>query len=319
MRKDALQYNRPEIHRISCYHSGHFQNLKVYNSDRTANLNSDYTISENNTESIKSIMKVGTRLAYIGLELEVVSDLESIDPERTVLTNVLKMVFEKSGFDKDFFKTETDCTVSAENITQTFTRSWMRNNYKCWKAMYECFKELKITTNSERCGMHVNLDLMNFGSIESDQIENVRKLGYLINKHYDLMKIAFNRTGSTRWCPRMNATKDYWKNTSLYDFPISHDECCINMGHIHQKRVEIRLVGGQKDFGCFRNTMETVFHLIDRVKKLSWNDLDDLSKVFSGCNDKVYDRLSTNCLRAGTIDNVTLEKIRPTVNPYKGL
>ena len=319
MRRNATDYNRPEIHHISGYHYGSFQNLKVYNSDRTANLNPDYTISENNTESIKSIMKVGTRLAYIGLELEVVSALENIDPDRTVLTNVLKMVFEKSGFDKDFFKTEKDGTVSAENITQTFTRSWLRNNYKCFKAMYECFNELKITTNSSRCGMHVNLDLMNFGSKESDQIENVRKLGYLINKHYDLMKIAFNRTGTTLWCPRMNYTKDYWKNTPISGFPIGHDECCFNMGHINQKRVEIRLVAGQKDFACFRNTMETVFHLIDIVKKLSWNDLDDLVKVFSGCNDKVFDRLNTNCRRAEVIDSETLEKIRPTVKPYKGL
>lgn len=319
MRKDATNYTNPTIHKISGYHWGSFESLKVYNSDRIILLNDDYTVSNLNPKSIESICKIGSRLAMIGLELEVVSALENVDSDRTVLTNVLKMVFEKSGFDKDFFKTETDCTVSAENITQTFTKSWMRNNYKCWKAMYECFSQLQITTNSERCGMHVNLDLMNFGSNKDDQIENVRKLGYMINKHYDLFKIAFNRNGSTHWCPRMNHTMEYWKETSINHFPISHDECCINMGHIHQNRIEIRLVGGQKDFACFRNTMETVFHIIDRVKKLSWNDLDDLTKIFKGCNEKVYDRLKTNCLRANVIDSETLEKIRPTVKPYKGL
>ena len=177
MRKEATTYTTPDIKKISGYHCGHFESLKAFNSDRVINLDPDYAVSANNPESISKITNIGSHLALIGLEIECISPLADIDSDITVLTNVLKLVFEKSGFPKDFIKTEKDCTVSAENITQTFTKAWLRNNYKCFKAMYECFKELQITTNHPSVGMHVNLDLQNFGSTESEQIENVRKLG----------------------------------------------------------------------------------------------------------------------------------------------
>lgn len=261
MRKEAKKYVAPEIARIEHYHGGNFASLKVFNSDRVINLNDDYTVSDNNTASTLKLVKVGQHMNVFGIELETVSPIG--DVSRDVLANVLLMVFDKAGFPEDLFKVERDGTVSAECITQTFTKAWMRNNYRCFKAMYEAFGKLQITTNNEACGMHVNIDLTNFGGTEEEQIENVRKLGYLINKHYDFFRIAFNRLGTTHWCPRMTATKEYWKETAIHRFPIDHDGCDINMGHVHQGRVEIRLVGGQKNFPCFRNTMETVFHIKD--------------------------------------------------------
>lgn len=316
MRKESLSYERPEIERMESYHGGSFEQLTLYNSDRKVALNPDYTVSSNNTASTLKIMKAGTHGNAFGLELETVGD-NVFRAGSTVYTNLVKLIFDKAGFDGDFFKYESDCTVHVECITQTFTKAWLRNNYKCFKAMYEMFETFGITTNDERCGMHVNIDLANFGSTYEAQIENVRKLGYIINKHYSLFKVAFNRTGTTRWCPQMNTSKEYWKTNAIIYFPTDHSSCCINLGHVRQSRIEIRLVGGQKNFPCFRNTMETVFHLINAVKKLSWNDCDDLVKIFSGCNNYVFDRLSTNCYQAGTINNADLEKIRPTVEQVR--
>lgn len=312
MRRNAMDYQAPQIDRMSGYHCGGFERLVVFNSDRKINLNSDYTVSDDNTESTKKIAKVGSHMKAIGLEVETVSPMFRAIGQ-TVYTNILKLAISKAGFDDDFFKVESDCTVDGECITQTFTKSWLRNNYKCFKALYQLFEELNITTNNERCGMHVNLDLSWFGTDFDTQIENVRKLGYLINKHYQLFRFAFYRQGTTEWCPRMSTSVDYWKNTPLESFPVSHSSCCVNVAHVRQGRLEIRLVAGQKNYPCFRNTMETVLHIITRVCKLSWNDLDDLSKVFKGCNRHVFDRLSTNCFDTGVIDSATIEKIRPTV------
>ena len=312
MRKNATNYERPEITQMSMYHGGGYRQLSVYNSDRKIKLNSDYTVSEDNTASTKKLVKVGSHMKVFGLELETVSSGNLISCGTTVYTNVLELIFNKAGFDDDFFKIERDGTVDGECITQTFTKAWLRNNYKVFKAMYELFENLGITTDSTRCGMHVNLDLANLGSDKETQILNARKLGYVINKHYNFFKVAFNRNGTTTWCPRMRYTMDYWKNTQLEYFPISHDECCVNMGHIRQNRIEIRLVGGQKNYACFRNTMEVVFKLIDSVNKLSWSDLDDLTKVFKGCNSHVFNRISENCLRANVISSEDVEKIRAT-------
>lgn len=316
--KKARNYTNPELANMSEYHCGEYKRLKCFNSDRPVYMTDRYTVSEENTASTLRIVKVGQRMSQIGLEVETASPLNPIgsrDPiKRKLIANVLDLAIMKAGFPDDFFKIEADCTVSAECITQTFTKGWLRNNYKCFKALYECFEGLTITTNNEACGMHVNLDLANFGKDFDTQVKNVRKLGYLINKNYDFFKVALYRQGSTRWCPRMNGTKEYWKNTDLYSFPIDHSSCCVNMGHIRQNRVEIRLVGGQKNYACFRNTMETVFQMIDAVKRLSWDDLDDLTKVFKGCNYHVFDRINSNCLRQGVISQADVDAIRATAN-----
>lgn len=315
-RKDARDYTRPEVERMSGYHGGDFESLTFYNSDRKIKLNSNYTVSEANPEGIKKLFKAGSHVKAFGLEVETVG--EPIQFGTTFYTNILDLIFTKAGFDGDFFKIESDATVNGECITQTFSRAWLRNNYKCFKAMYELFDIFKITTDDSRCGMHVNVDLSNFGIDFDTQTENARKLGYVINKHYNLFKIAFNRTGSTNWCGRMSTTKEFWKETPLDSFSSSHGNC-YNMSHIRANRIEIRLVGGQKNYPCFRNTMETVFHIIDRVCKLSWNDLDNVQKLFKGCNAHVFSRLSENCANAGVISAEDVNAIRETVKEERWL
>lgn len=73
-------------------------------------------------------------------------------------------------------------------------------------------------------------------------------------------------------------------------------------------------MGGQPSYAAFRNTMESIFHLVDAVKRIPWADCGDLVKIFSGCNQYVYDRL-TRCGHAGTITAAQLDAIRATVKP----
>lgn len=309
MRREATTENNVIIPTLAGYHGGRFNNLNFYNSDRVIKLNPNYTVSSENSFSTLKIAKAGSSVSGYGIELETVCSSTS---NRTVLTNMLTMVFDKL-FPADLFKIEADCTVDAECVSQVMSKAFIRNNYKNFKSMFDnYFPAFGITTNDSRCGMHVNLSLSLFGNDEVKQIECARKLGYLINKHYDFFKVAVNREGSTRWCPRMRYEKEYWKNTDIYCFPISHSECCVNMGHLTQGRLELRLVGGQKNYACFRNTMEVVFQMIEAVKKLSWNDLDNLEKVFKGCNQHCYDRL-TKCRTVGVLPQATLDKITATI------
>ena len=317
-RQGITNYESPTIKHISGYHHSTFKLLCFYNSDRKIKVNPvDFTVSEDNSKSALTIVKAGQRFKGFGLELENVS--ESLTRAgMDVYVNLLYLIFAKAGFDEDFFRTEEDCTVDAECVTQIFSKTWLRNHYKCFKAMYELFNEFHISTSSSRCGMHVNFDLANLGESHEKQIENARKLGYVINKHYALMRVAFARGRETSYCRQMSTDMDFWKNTSLDRFYNDHG-CSYNLGHIRQNRVEIRLVGGQRNYVCFRNTMETVFHIIDRVCKLSWTDLDDVTKLFKGCNHHVFNRLSDDCLRNGVITSEDVETIRATVKDERFL
>jgi hypothetical protein len=61
--------------------------------------------------------------------------------------------------------------------------------------------------------------------------------------------------------------------------------------------------------------MESVFWLVKRVRSISWKDCDDLVKIFSGCNQYVFDRISTYCEQYDTITTEQVEAIRATVKP----
>ena len=110
MRKDATNYTRPDVTTMGSYHGRNFKNLVVFNSDRKINLDNNYTVSANNTESTKKLVKVGSHMKVFGIELETVG--EPIRLGQTVYTNLVELIFSKAGFDDDFFKIESDCTVN---------------------------------------------------------------------------------------------------------------------------------------------------------------------------------------------------------------
>lgn len=85
----------------------------------------------------------------------------------------------------------------------------------------------------------------------------------------------------------------------------------MNLSHFRAGRIEIRLVGGQRDYYGFRNTMETVFFLCEKMNRLSWDQLDSFADIFRGCNQYVYKRLSTECI--AFLDSDVLAEIRENV------
>lgn len=247
-----------------------------------------------------------------GLEVEtnfVLSTYRNAQAQN-ILSNIMQTaVFPL--FPEHLFKQQQDCTITGtECITQVMTKEFIRNHYKDFKTMWnEAFPMFGIST-ATGVGMHVNISVGLFGTTLKAQEENVRKLYYIINRHYDLFKVAFNRTGSTEWCGRMDYS--HAKTMNVHAMSSSHSNC-FNGSHFDEGRIEIRLVGGQKNYACFRNTMEVVFHLVGRVKELKWSNLDDVTAIFKGCNQYVFNRLKTNCFTAGTIEQAQLDAIRETV------
>ena len=231
-----------------------------------------------------------------------------------VYSNLLQKVVFKL-FPDDLFKCEHDCSLggltNAECISQLMTKEFIRNHYKDFKTMWdEYFPAFMITTQNQTCGMHVNVSNGCFGTNDKMIEESVRKFFFFVNYNYDFCKVLFNRTNSTMYCARRSSDMNVAKNEDIFR-DTSHGNC-LNYSHYRQGRIEIRLVGGQKNFACFRNTMESVFFLVENMRNLKWDDLTDLSKVFAGCNSYVFDRL-TRCHNEGKISSANIEAIRETV------
>lgn len=130
--------------------------------------------------------------------------------------------------------------------------------------------------------------------------------GYGI-EYYNVIARAMKRDlRRTRYCSA-EAPERAWQLSDSY-MPGSHG-VAMNYSHWHEGRIEIRIPGGQSGYAAFRNTMEVAFFLVDRCKKISRADCDDIVKVFKGCNWNVCDRLS-DVLREGHITAEQLEAIK---------
>jgi hypothetical protein len=301
MRQDCREERNVQIERVHSYHGGDYRQNLVFASDRPEKATFDY-----------HLMKDNSLPAMIGIELE--TECWGIT-NRTVYANVLKIAFQH--FHKDLWKIESDSTLSggecgAECITQPMTKAYIRNHYRDFKAMFEMFEMFGIdNARTGNCGQHAHISLTCFGRTKATQDEAIRKLFYIVNKHYDLIcALLFRRADRTHWCGRMDYTQAW--TMDLRNMPSSHGNGC-NYSHYDNGNIELRIPGGQKNYPCFRNTMESIFHLIEASKTLSRKDCDDVVKIFSGCNQHVYDRLSSYCRERNTITVDQLQAIRRTV------
>ena len=316
MRKSAkTQETRGNIARVQSYHQGGswideeaytfagFESNKCFTSDRFIPLTAEHKRAD------------GKPFKGIGIEVENVC--ESIT-DNTVLANVWKHIIMRE-FPDDLWKMQSDSSLEGESsvecITQIMTKEFIRNQYPAFKKMFDSyFPAFGITAADDSCGMHVNISNAWFGGTDAIVEESVRKLLYFINHHFDFCCDLFKRgRGNTYYCSRMTAytRKESAQGADLHNFVSSHG-VCLNLGHFDAGRVEIRLVGGQSKFAAFRNTMETVFFLIPALKSLSWAQLDDLGRVFQGCNQYVLSRLM-DCTRAGSLTAEDYNRIQATV------
>lgn len=311
MQKKNKTRKTAAITTVQGYHGGNFsgeayafqgfQSNKYFTSDRYIPMSAQYARVD------------GKPLKGYGLEIE--TECQGIT-NTTVLAEVLnKVVF--SHFPADLFKLQRDGSLegdsSAECITQIMTKEFIRNNYANFKLMYDTYFRSFGISCGDNCGMHVNISRGAFGRTDEAQAQAVRKLYYIVNRHYDFCCALFARNRrNTCYCGKMRADLDYVKSMPMQQ-SCSHG-FSFNLGHWDSGRIELRLVGGQLTYGSFRNTMESVFFLVDRVKDLSWSDCDDLAKIFTGCNRYVYDRLQSKCREAGTITDAQIAAIQATVD-----
>jgi len=298
MRKEATINNNVTLSRVSGYHDGDHARRLYFRSDRAMVLDYDYRRPD------------GQPLRGYGLEIE----SECFDFSSDILAELYdKIIF--THFPADLFKMERDGSLSgghnAECITQIMTKAFIRNHYKDFKTMYDTyFPAFNIScSRTGNCGMHVNVSNACFGKDRETQDDAIRKLFYFINHNFSVACKLFARderhTGycSQMSCGTIESAKRYRLTGRYSDHGISY-----NLGHYEQGRVEIRLVGGQSGYYCFRNTMETVFWLVEHIHTVPWEKLDDMRYVFRGCNQYVIKRLTDCGLSYDVLNDIIAHK-----------
>lgn len=312
MRKEAKKNNKTELASVQSYHQGiwdesyafaGFESNKYMTSDRYEELDENFHRPN------------GKPLAGVGFEIE--TESFGVTDERAYAEILKRIIFPL--FRDDLFKMQHDGSlgnmypedgeekaVGIECITQVMTKMFVRNNYRNFKAMYDMyFPAFNIScSKSGRCGMHVNISNALFGATEARQVEAIRKLYYFINKNFRLACDLFKRDWhKTHYCGCMDRdiTIESAKEKEISGG--SHYEC-MNFSHFRTGRIELRLVGGQANYYAFRNTVEVVFWLVERMRSIKWEQLDDMKAVFKGCNRYVYKRLQDTNLPDDVMDYI---------------
>lgn len=324
MRNDSRTATRVEVASVQPYHGRNWDNERYAFEGFKSNkgFTSDRFI-ELLTEGEILVRKDGKPMNFIGLEIE--TECFGVLNERVFAEILKRTVFPL--FPNDLFKMQHDgslgyepdyysCddaddmrvemekqSVGIECITQPMTKQFIRNHYKDFKAMFDTvFPALNIScAESGNCGMHVNISNGMFGDTVEKQTEAIRKLHYFINSNYEFCCSLFRRDHEhTGYCREM-----YYGNARNMDIAGGNHNSCMNYSHFDSGRIEIRLVGGQSSYTQFRNTMETVFFLVNRMKTVKWEELDNFVKVFRGCNQYVFKRIAaTGCLSASSLDAI---------------
>ena len=285
MRKDSKKAKSIKTTGIQTYHAhegydatrqayatqGFQGGFRVYNSDRTQPAD-------------------GTAKTY-GPEIELVSSINSSRALGVILEKVVFPIFPAG-----LFKQQEDCSLggnsNSEVIAQPMTKSFIRNHYNDFRAMWEFLADIN-TRPDNTCGMHVNISMACFGKTAEQQGKAIVRLHNFISRNYDMCCALFKRDRAhTRYCGRMGTVTDF---SQLPTNPITdnnHGAMC-NYSHVTAQngaaRVEIRLVGPQATFQSFRNTFEVIFHLVESAK--DGKNFDNIVSLFSGCNECVLDRL----------------------------
>lgn len=309
MRNGANVARQHTIARVNGYHHGDHEKYCIFTSDRPLECTNEYYTNFIDGSPVEK--------ALYGFEWE--TQNWGIC-NQTIYANVLRDIV-LQPFHDELWKIEDDCSLRgadswAENITQPMTKAYIRNHYRDFRYMWE--KASAVGIDCERtgdCGMHIHISNYAFGRNQKSQETAIRKFCYIINHHYDFFLYALYRNPEVRhYCKKMYDfdDKEYCKTFDM-DYQENDHYVCINLGHYDEGNIELRLVGGQKDFPCFRNTFEVVFHIMEAVKTLSWNDCDDLVKIFMGCNQYVYDRLNTYVKGANQISERQCNEILATV------
>lgn len=301
MRTECRQEKTIDLERIHGYHGGRFDKYGVFVSDRMTETDRYYRLPD------------GTILPVIGIEME--TEVWGITNSVAYATILRRCCF--STFPENLWKIESDVTLNggdcgAECITQPMTKAFIRNHYRDFKAMFETFDELGINNaRTGNCGQHAHISLTFFGRTKKNQDEAIRKLYYIVNRHYDLiLALLYRPSDRRRWCGRMDPDCAWTMDLESMDGDHAN---CFNGSHYRRGNIELRIPGGQANYPCFRNTMESIFHLIEASKTISRRDCEDVVKIFSGCNQHVFDRLRSYCRERGTISEQQLNAISGTV------
>lgn len=170
----------------------------------------------------------------------------------------------------------------------------------CWDTLLDFLRDYGCTSHDAgTCGLHIHVSRKAFGATRDDQDENITKVIYLIERHWDHIKRFSRRTSEQlyEWARSYLHTGDYDDYDvldrdclcpkSLKRFITKKRYVAVNLTNSHT--VEFRLFRGTLIARTFYATLQFVDHLVnlsttyteEELTLMTWKDI--INKIPEHC------------------------------------
>ena len=237
---------------------------------------------------------------YVGTELEV-SAPESV-ANRCEYECASKIVDEL--FEHDSIVLKRDGSINGggyrgfEIVTMPYSLDYINNNRYRFNDMLSMLSANGYTShNNGMCGLHFHISREMFGSDEDEINDNIAKVVYFYNEHYDeIVKVSRRSISAAReWADSYNGdgdsldcynnladNKDKIKNV-VKDDKYKTRYKAVNLTNEHT--VEFRIMRGTLNIDSFWACFDFTLKIAMNSLKISWDQIDDLNLWFKDIED----------------------------------
>jgi len=190
-----------------------------------------------------------------------------------------------------YIKQDSSIKDGFELISHPMSYSFHRDNMPWDEILTKVGQLGYLSDGAEMCGYHVHVERSAFGDNMAEQDENIAKILFFVEEHWQKFLIFSRRTEAQmeRWC-RNYGQRD--TATSLLHHAKNVDWSkyrCINL--LSMDTVEFRFFKGTLSYNVFISAIQLIDELCEMVLTLTLDEVLDLSwEGFVGrinCSDKV--------------------------------
>lgn len=230
---------------------------------------------------------------YLGVELEVDAGDKEVHFGLKDIAELQKEVVRHGSVSGVFIKWDYSLVNGFELVTDPFTYRYHREEFP-WPHLFKRLKAMGLEAR-ENCGLHVHIAKWQFGRTMHEEVKNVLKFAFLVEKFWSKLW-AFSRRSkkAMRWCRpyRIPLPFDYFFETFGREMGKRHQNrdnlkyYAVNV--FRENTVEFRLFASTLDPETFYASLQMVVILFrlatmvpaDRLSVMTWTDLCNIGSRY---------------------------------------
>lgn len=240
----------------------------------------------------------GCNSRFFGIELEVdKKERDAFTNEYETAANVLDIANHKYGENQRLYiKYDGSLNCGFELVSHPMSLNYHLKNMPWEEIMTILLKDDYLSSKVGTCGLHIHVNRTAFGSNIDEQDSAIARLLYLVDHHWEQIRIFSRRTQKqlNNWAAKYGtkSNPEEFKKDMKAGFDCKYKRhMCINI--TNADTIEFRIFRGTLKIDTFKATLQFVNLLCDLVTKCTDMEIEDLTweKLVSDIDRDKYPEL----------------------------